>query len=152
MERNPYAPPVSHVADPTETRGERPKEVSQAVRFLWIAFAVGIVGMFLQPVKVSAPAQWIGMLVGGVIAFGLWAWVIVKISQGRNWARIVFIVLALLGLVFSVFALPMTMPVYRARPLNGVVALINLVLEIASLYLLLTAAARTWFKPPQTTA
>ncbi len=152
MERNPYAPPVSHVADPTENRGERPKEVNQAVRLLWVAFALGIVGMFLQPVKMSTPAQWIGVLVGGAIAFGLWAWVIVKIAQGRNWARILFIVLALLGLIFSVFALPLTMPLYKEHPINGVVAVISLVLEIFTLYLLLTAAARTWFKPLETTA
>jgi hypothetical protein len=149
MERNPYAPPVSHVADPTENRGERPKEVHQAIRLLWIGFVLGIVGIFLQPMKTNAPAQWIGILIGGAIAFGIWAWVIVKIANGRNWARILFIVLAIIGLVFSAFSLPFTLPIYKARPLSGVLAAVNLVLEVSTLYLLLTTAARTWFKPPQ---
>lgn len=150
MERNPYAPPVSSVADPAEVRGERPKEVTQAVKLLWISCVMGLAGMFLQPIVTSAaaPAQWIGILIGIGIVFGITAWMIVKIAKGRNWARILFLVGGIIGIAFTVFALPTVLALYKSRPLSGVLSLANFVLEIYIMYLLLTAPAREWFKQP----
>lgn len=150
MERNPYAPPVSPVADPTEVRGERPKEVTLAVKLLWFSLLLGVAGVFLQPLNAKAPAQWLGVVIGAGVVFGIWAWIVSKIAKGRNWARILFLVLVILGLVVTVFVLPTAMAIYRARPLNGLISFINLVIEIITMYLLLTAPARAWFKrPPQ---
>ncbi len=56
-------------------------------------------------------------------------------------------VLTVLGLVITPFALPYSLPVYRAQPLSAVLAATNLILEIVAFYLLLTAPARAWFKP-----
>jgi hypothetical protein len=148
MERNPYAPPVSTVADPAEVRGERPKEVTQAVKLLWISFFVGIAGIFLQPLNIRSAAQWMGVLIGAGVIFAIWAWVISKIAKGRNWARVLFLVLVILGLVFTVFVIPTALALYRARPLSGLLSLTNFVLEIYTVYLLLTAPAREWFKQP----
>lgn len=150
MERNPYAPPVSTVADPAEIRGERPKEVTQAVKLLWVSLLIGLAGLFLQPLWAGgggAP-QRIGVLGGVLIGFGIWAWVIAKIANGRNWARILFLVLAILGVAYMVLAMPAALAVYKARPLTGLLSLANFVLEIYTMYLLLTAPAREWFKQP----
>jgi hypothetical protein len=149
MERNPYAPPVSAVADPAEVRGARPKEVTQAVKLLWLSFFLGIGGTFLfQRFDATSAAQWIGVLLGGGLAFGFWAWVIAKIAKGRNWARILFLVLVILGLVATIFVMPTALALYKAQPLSGVLSLVNFVLEICTMYLLLTAPAREWFKQP----
>jgi len=148
MERNPYAPPVSPVADPTEIRGERPKEVTLAVKLLWTSLLLGVAGMFFQPLNATATAQWIGVIIGAGAVFGIWAWIVAKIAKGRNWARILFLVLVILGLVVTALVLPTAMTIYRARPLNGLVSLINLVIEVVTMYLLLTAPARAWFKQP----
>src|SRR6185437_1928527 len=114
MERNPYAPPVSTVADPTEIRRERPKEVTLAVKLLWTTLALGLAGMFLQPLNATAPAQWIGVIIGVGAVFGIWAWIVSKIARGRNWARILFLVLVVLGLIVTVFVMPTAMAIYRA--------------------------------------
>lgn len=151
MERNPYAPPASTVADPVEIRPDRPKEVTLAVKLLWISFFLGLVGIFLQPALTNANrvAQW-GILIVMAIMFGIWAWVISKIAKGRNWARITFLVVGIIGTVLNILFAPMVMPIYRGQPVGGAVALVNFVLEIYAIYLLLTASARTWFKqPPQ---
>jgi hypothetical protein len=152
MERNPYAPPVSPVADPAEARGERPKEVTQAVRLLWISLALSIAGLFMQPLRATTDAEertltLTVLIIGGGIGFGIWAWVVAKIARGRNWARITFMVLTVLGLVITPFMLPYSLPAYRAQPLSAVVAVLNAVLELIAFYLLLTAPARAWFKP-----
>ena len=155
MERNPYAPPVSAVADPIEVRGERPKEVTLAVKLLWASFALGIVGMFFQPMYATGSATttmapWIVILIFSGIAFAIWAWVITKSANGRNWARILFLVLAIIGLVGTAFVVPMALAIYKARPLTGLLSVVNFALEIYTMYLLLTAPARAWFKqPPQ---
>ena len=151
MERNPYAPPVSAVTDPAEFRGERPKEVTLAVKLLWISFFLGLAGTFLQPITAttpghSVPGQWIIVLIGGAIVFGMWALVIAKIAQGRNWARILFLVLVVLGLAVTISVIPTALALYKARPSSGVLSLTNFVLEVYTMYLLLTAPAREWFK------
>jgi hypothetical protein len=143
MERNPYAPPVSNVADRVETRSERPKEVTLAVRLLWASFFIGITGVFLRP---SQQVPFIAILIVSILAFGFWAWVITCIANGRNWARILFFVLVGFGLVFAVLFLSATLALYRDRPFNGFLAALNYALEIYTLYLLLTAPARAWFK------
>lgn len=145
MERNPYAPPGSNVADPVETRSERPKEVTLAVRLLWASFFIGITGVFLRPAQ---QVPFIAILIVSVLAFGFWAWVITCIGNGRNWARILFFVLVGFGLVFAVLFLSATLALYRDRPFNGFLAALNYALEIYTLYLLLTAPAREWFKQP----
>lgn len=151
MERNPYAPPVSPVADPTELRGPRPKEVTRAVRLLWVSLVLSIAGLFMQPTRAASHEEQVvvttTLVVGGVIGFGLWGWVLLKIGAGRNWARIVFIVLTIIGLAITPFVMPYSLSVYRTQPLSGVSAAANAILELAALYLLLTAPARAWFKP-----
>ena len=69
-------------------------------------------------------------------------------ARGRNWARILFFVLLGIGLVFAVLFLSATLALYRERPFNGFLAALNYALEIYTLYLLLTAPAREWFRQP----
>jgi|KBSMisStaDraftv2_1062788.scaffolds.fasta_scaffold680221_2 hypothetical protein len=142
MERNPYAPPVSAVADPAESRSERPKEVTLAVKLLWASFFIGIAGVFLRPAQ---QVPFIAVLIVSIMAFGFWAWVITSIAKGRNWARILFFVLVGIGVVFALLFLSTTLALYRERPFNGFLAAINYALEIYTLYLLLRAPAREWF-------
>lgn len=148
MDRNPYAPPVSTVADPVEVRGERPKEVGLAVKLLWASFFIGIASVFLRPAAQQVP--FVAVLIVSVLAFGFWGWVITSIGRGRNWARILFFVLVGIGLVFGVLFLSATLAIYRERPFNGLLAALNYALEIYTLYLLLTAPARRWFNQPAT--
>jgi hypothetical protein len=145
MERNPYAPPVAAVADPVEVRSERPKEVTLAVKLLWASFFMGIAGVFLRPAQ---QVPFVAILIGSVLAFGFWAWVITCIANGRNWARILFFVVVGFGLIFAALFLSATLAVYRDRPFNGFLAAINYALELYTLYLLLSAPARAWFKQP----
>ena len=147
MERNPYAPPVSTVADPVEVRSERPKEVTLAVKLLWLSFFLGLISLFFQP-AMNNRLQGVAVLIVMGISFAIWAWVISKIAKGRNWARITFLVLGILGTVFNIVATPMMMPLYKAQPVSAAISLVNFVLEIYTIYLMLTAPARAWFKQP----
>lgn len=147
MERNPYAPPQSPVADPVEVRSERPKEVTLAVKLLWASFFIGIVGVFLRPAR---QVPFVAILILSTLALGFWAWVITCIAEGRNWARILFFVLVGIGLVFSVLFISATLALYRERPFNGLLSALNYALEIYTFYLLLTAPARQWFNQPTT--
>lgn len=145
MERNPYAPPVSAVADPVEVRSERPKEVALAVKLLWCSFLVGVVAIFLRP---QQQEPFVVVLIVCIVVGAFWAWVITLIASGTNWARILFFVMTGIGVIVGVLLLKVTLPIYTAHPVSGAVAALNYTLQICALYLLLTAPARAWFNQP----
>jgi len=147
MERNPYAPPASTVADPVEIQGERPKEVTNAIRLMWTSTTLAILAMFLQAQRNTDVAQmWIVMLVGAALGLAIAFWFIGKIARGRNWARMVYLVLTVLGVVLVVFNWSFYAPIYRAQPLAAVLAVIQTALQFGAFYLLITPSARDWFK------
>ena len=78
-----------------------------------------------------------------IITFGLFFFFIWKISDGRNWARIVFLVLFLLGV-------PLSIPVYleevRRNLFLGSLSFIQVILQLVAIYLMFTRNSNLWFK------
>ena len=75
----------------------------------------------------------------------LFSWFVYTILQGRNWARIILLVLVSLGVV------PIGLSLHRLIMLNPALAAIQTVqtiLQCASLYLLFTNPGRDWFRRP----
>jgi hypothetical protein len=164
MNRNPYAAPES-VVDPVEIRSQRPNEVTYAVRLLWIGIAISVIAevinlrVIVEQIQAGAsraPAPQmvanvalITVLGGAAIGLLLWAWVISRIAAGRNWARWLFLVLLAIGMLFLLLNLHTTVAMYSRRPLMGVTAAVNWILQLVPCYLLLTPRAGAWFKAAQ---
>jgi len=75
----------------------------------------------------------------------LLSWLVYKISQGRNWARMTLLLLVVFGLV------AIGLRFQRLTALNPVLSAIQVVqtaLQCASLYLLFTGPGRDWFRSP----
>ena len=143
MPRNPYAPPDAAVADPPSGPLVRPVVIRRGVQLLWISFGVGFLGAIFH----AGPAEPWTITLGFMAAFGsILAWLIVHIARRRNWARVTYLILAVLSDVDSLSSLPSSRDLYHAHPSVLVIDVAGVVLEALGLCLLFTRAANAWFK------
>jgi len=96
----------------------------------------------LQGLITIDPHSLMPMAIAGYVALAVFsAWFIVKIGQGKNWARSSF----LWGFVCEVIAV--FIPPYHA-PLEYIASIPDFGLQIYALYYLYTAPNSAWFHPP----
>ena len=146
MERNPYNPPSANVADvSSEQPIERPSSVTLAVRLLWLSLVIGIGGLFVAPRQVPGVAGIVVVAVIGLIVFGIYAWLIAKIGAGRNWARITYTVLTVIGYLVVVFTWNQQLASFKASPISAVISGVNAAINLYVLYLLYTKTSKPWF-------
>lgn len=145
MDHNPYAPPRSAVAEAPESAIERPADHIHAMKFLWISFALGVISVVLiltsaMPTGVAVIFTFVFMAV-----LGVWAWVVVRIGRGWNWARIFYLILVILGALATVSQLRTNMSLYAASPMTAALAAAQAILQLGAAYLLFTARSHMWF-------
>jgi hypothetical protein len=124
---------------------DKPKQVSQAVGLLVGSTVVGtgttaIVGFSPNALTAGLPFA-IGIL---VLTLAILLFLIAKISAGRNWARITFTVLFVLGLP-TCAALVLTDKFFQ-NPISGGVVLLQTIVQGWALVLLFTKPGSDWFK------
>ena len=139
-----YAPPTAPVADlpHRSVPPERPRQVRIAVLFLWISLALGIPAWALSAQR--DPENTLGVVAVAltVLLFVLNGLLNVMVGRGRNWARIVSLILGLLALLFVL--VPIDGPKPPGQVENAITAA-DLILEFAALYLLFTRPGSLWF-------
>jgi hypothetical protein len=144
--RNPYSPPAAAVGDAAISTRVMPGAVRRALILYVISFVWGLVLMFFarragndRYAELSAVANAVSVALICVIG----AWLFWKISAGRNWARIVLLVLTVLSIPPSFFELLQLAP---SRPFVAGLKLIEEGMDIGVLYLLFFPG-REYFKP-----
>lgn len=155
MERNPYTPPAAAVADPENAPpSERPKSVTNAIRLVWLTFVIGIPFGFYSTATsdAGAGAVVVALVVVAIVdavAFGICFWLLDGVGKGKNWARIVLLVLFLLGVAGSLLTPVMIKALGQSVPESTVlewsVMLVQDGLMIAALFLMFSPSARPWF-------
>ena len=126
-----------------------------AIMLILLALALGVPRAYLEWTQVreqfaSTPhvstsvAMMIPLFTFAII-LGLMLWLIWMIGRGRNWARITYLILFLLGLPFSIGPLVQSFSLF---PLSASIGLAQMLLQIVALVLLFTGAARRWFSAP----
>lgn len=139
-----FAPPTSDVGDRAPEREPPPGRLVLAVKLLWASLALGIPSLVYEAGRSAdgAVASFIGLAVQlAMVAFV--AYVNVSIFRGRNWARIVGLLLTLLEVAF-LLAAP-TLP--DAAVIETVCNWIAAALDVAAMVMLFTLPASAWFKP-----
>lgn len=144
-------------------RGAPPPSVQRAVMLIWVNIALSVVTTILTFVFIDdiAAAQGfeldeagadtvrsaaiVGAIIGLVVFGGLYVLLAIFISKGANWARIVWTVLAAIGIVFGLIGLLGDQPA-----LLLIVGLVGLVLTIWTLVLLWTKDSSAYFRGPTT--
>ena len=122
---------------------ERPREVVRAVQFLFAAIMIGLITAILNLAQRISGAPMIFALLIVIGFFGLCYVLIRTISAGRNWARIVLLVLVLINLPFAVLS---DIAALRQSILLGTLSIIIIILQLIGTYLLFTKNSNLWFR------
>jgi hypothetical protein len=138
MSTNPYAAPKAKVDDAAsaDTISERPVQVRYASAMLLSSMALGVLNIILEP-RLS------GGLVGTAVTLVLIGALAGLIYAGYNWARIVYLLLSILGIVPFALAL---FAVFRFSTAAGLVAVLGELLQIGTLFLIFTRPGSLWFR------
>ena len=122
---------------------ERPREVVRAVQFLFAAIAIGLITAILNLAQRVSGAPMIFALLIVIAFFGLCYFLIRTISAGRDWARIILLVLVLLNLPFAILS---DIAALRQSILLGTLSIIIIILQLIGTYLLFTKNSNLWFR------
>lgn len=132
----------SQAAAEVAAANARPPSVSKAVRLLWAAFAIGPARAALEFARLSDMASPPFVFVVQLFTFAVMALLVLQIGRRRNWARIVWTVLFVLGLPFSVKPLIESL---QMTPVSGILGVVQVALQAVATVLLFTFEARAWF-------
>jgi membrane protein implicated in regulation of membrane protease activity len=127
---------------------ERPLTVQNAIGMLYASLVLGALNLAYVILQYKQNPLY-GMQHGGndigSIIFGLlvtW-FLIVKISKGKNWARLVFAVLFVLGAVVVVPAIAL---LYAAMPISALITGLQTLLQFIGVVLLFVPSSNAWFR------
>jgi len=149
---NPYSPPKAVVADVNYAPPmARPRSVTVAVALLAIGVLLGLLQNAIVWISGDRGSITTPYIVGQVLGIVIAVWIYYKIAQGRNWARIVLLVLY--AFVIVAFGIGMwaissgLVPIEKsALGFNLVLQVVQLLMDAVALYLLFVPG-REWFRP-----
>ena len=127
---------------PGEVVLQRPSQVSTATLLLYGSLGLGVINSsVLWPH--SRPAFHGFTLFIQAFTFALLAWLTYNIWRGRNWSRVTFVILWIIGFPFSI---PIFLKLFAHSTLTGSISLLQNALQLGALYLLFTQPGRSWFR------
>ncbi len=123
----------------------RPQVVTYAVSILFMALIVRAVDTIMVGLSLVMSATIFGLIIIAVIA-----WVVIKISQGRNWARITYLIYFAYSLQFMDWWFILDIH-HRYSDLSSIQALslVLFVLQIWAIFALFSRSGDAWFLKPE---
>ena len=147
MARNPYEPPSSPVSESSK-RGAPPKQVIWAVWLLRTSVVIGYASLFLVqdlgaalgdvPTDARSVSMVFFFIVLALTAM-VYIWLIQCVKDGRNWARIVMLLLTALG-VFSMIASDADSPAVIQA-----ISILDTIIDVTAMALLFRLPGSLWF-------
>ena len=127
----------------TQPAAQKPQSVVAAINLLWASLAVGLVKMLMDFSNLSAvaPAAFTNFIL--IFTFALIGFLIFKISAGRNWARITFLVMFIIGVLPT---LPIVLGEFSRSAVVGALSVAQIGLQVYALFLLFTQPGSSWFR------
>jgi hypothetical protein len=124
------------------SRLERPREVTLATRILWVTLLLGVLNSILQwsHLREKASTGFI-LTVQGATLF-IMAWLVYQTGRGRNWARILLLLLFVAGIALEPRALLASLTISTS---GGAIVIVQLLLQLVSYYLLFVSKGRAWY-------
>lgn len=126
-----------------DTNAARPARVSQAVLLLKFALALGALTGALHVIRAVAGTTMVIALVMVIAFFASGFLLVWRISLGNNWARILLLVLVVVGT-------PLAVPGYIRDLKHGLawpaVSILITMLQLVGTYLLFTGSSNAWFR------
>src|SRR2546425_7152733 len=120
----------------------KPVAIRRAIGLFWGSLAIGVVKTPLDWAYLTSRAS--TAFNAFIVTFAMSAFFIWKIGQGKNWARIVLLVLFLLGIVPYIFIVRSEF----ARSLaSGILSTVQAGLQAVGFFLVFTSPGKEWFQP-----
>jgi lysylphosphatidylglycerol synthetase-like protein (DUF2156 family) len=139
-EDNPYSPPGTDIGDGDRPRllRARPWQIGQAIALLWISGGLGLWAGLLQAQRGQDATDAIAVMVVetlillGVLTFSIW--------RGRNWGRILYLVLVALSLAAFLDTWGTEQPT-----VDVALEAVSFVADAGSFFLMFTRPGSSWF-------
>jgi len=132
----------------------RPANVGTAVKLLYITLGIRVVWIIMAASRTAqmASPDYV-MFIPRFFGLGIMWFFIYMIGKGRNWARITFLMLFIIGILFYILPLLQSLAV---NPISGSLGIGQTVIQIIALVFLFQKPSSIWFKvmkaqkrPPQ---
>ena len=130
-----------------QEKKSKPYNVSIAVTLLWIVIAVGVISSSFNFSSSLEIANASGLGLGWLIftlyfTYLLLAFFIWKIRQGRNWARITYLVLFILGVSMTIYSYLTS----EVSTFSIILEIVGMIVQIVVLVFLFQKPSSDWFK------
>lgn len=130
----------------------RPNSTNNAIKLMYLSLILGIIfgviaiatghDMKHLPQKMSATQfMLVAIVTLGVIAL-IKYWFIRMVGSGRNWARILYLILVILGLLAMASH---THTLINQGTLSLISSIITVVIDLCAIFLLFTSESNAWF-------
>ncbi|MBU4565583.1 MAG: hypothetical protein KKE29_12745 [Proteobacteria bacterium] len=123
----------------------RPSKSNTAIILLYVAWALGVLRAFLGAPAIShlgSEGQAGAAVAIVVVIFAIMLFFIFMIGKGRNWARITFLVLYIIGTVMMVVGLVSGAPFGAAALMD----IVQVIIQLVALVMLFSAESNAWFQ------
>lgn len=120
----------------------RPTQVEYAIKLLLTSLVFGVLVGYINNSR-SAEGEYF-LIYTYIIILGLLfnGFFVYKISQNRNWARKLFIIVTFISLIFYVPQLASTILI---TPFNALLQLANILIQLIAVYFLMQKESKEWF-------
>jgi hypothetical protein len=132
-----------------------PMEVRRAVGVLWLSLLLACIGAIIADWNRVSREGFAFAVFIQIFSYGLWALLIWKISQGRRWARITWLVLFACGALAIVFLAlgalggSKTAANYFDSPFSAAIVVVQTAIQSYATVLLFSRTGGTWFLQKQ---
>lgn len=134
------------MTETTVEQSNRPAIISNALKLLYATLGIGVLRAVLEfQMQVQQASLWFILFIWAVV-FGLMWFLIHKIGSRRNWARITFLILFLVGIPLSILPLLQSL---SATPVSGLIGILQIVGQVVALVMLFQGTSNVWFRKPK---
>ena len=126
-----------------QNQSTRPYKVTTAVKLLYITLGIGVLrGIMGSSTQAEVTSPAFVMFIAFFVLVVMWLFIFM-IGKGRNWARITFLVLFIVGTPFSVLPLMQSL---GANPISGLLGIVQTIIQIVALVFLFQKPSSDWFR------
>lgn len=131
---------------PLNTAATKPAIIQPAISLLWASLAIAAVKVALDWTNFVGRGSAAMTVCIMIFTFAVIGFFVVKIGQGKNWARVVFLVLFVLGIVVAILTWRSE---FAHSRLLGILSIVQAALQATALYFIFTSPGKEWYRKVQ---
>ncbi len=122
---------------------EKPQTVKLSVKLLIVSIAIAVLNFLSTLLSANPAVSFASMSAGFVFGILILSFLVYQINAGKNWARILLVVLIVIGM----FTIPLDIiAFFKFNQLLAIIISVQTIIELAAVGLLMTKQSNEWFK------